>query len=649
VWIDEEKITYTGKSANILTGCTRGGAGTSPTPHKSGADIWEHRAQYDSLLASHELHSVGDVYAEVEGRLLRVTGGVSAVLNGGRHYLRATGQIRIDRSGIESSYTVGDRTVSRRASNIPVQQKYFNATGGFEPITVSFPTAPSGALSDIRTRISWNVKVKETFTGEISIFTGPDNTYPKLCTIKGDGTVHPYLSSTYEDSEGAWVASKSLSYSATSGVGLDKVIFSITGAEEEAVIAPPFGGDSGGGKTTGEALNVPLQHDYFNATGQYEPAVTINFSSAPPGTLTEISTRVSFNIEVVAPPNTDISFHTGPGSSYPKVATVKADGTVLAYLPHMEESRGSWAGSTTVYYACGSSVSPGKVVFTVSDTSQSARTTEENSVMRVDSYSTRAVERFHAVVSGCKDPDGNYGGVGGLVERPDWVIKHFLVGRMGFDPSDIDDVSFAAAGTEYESLGYRFAFAVVDRIKPSEFLKRLAFECRSTLRHIDGRWHLDAVPDIAPPAVKAITKEELAGEYAKFSFSKTPVVDVTNELAARFGRNCSALGSESAWLGTASSSDAASQAKYGTYPGSYDFEAIREQAMAESVLGHILLQRKAPLLAVEFPVFYEHFDLRAGDTIQVENPLYNGRKFYIEEIRRLDRFRATVRAVEWWA
>jgi hypothetical protein len=59
-------------------------------------------------------------------------------------------------------------------------------------------------------------------------------------------------------------------------------------------------------------------------------------------------------------------------------------------------------------------------------------------------------------------------------------------------------------------------------------------------------------------------------------------------------------------------------------------------------------QRKAALLVAEFTVFYEHFDLGAGDTVEIENPLFGGRRFYIETISRLDRFRALVRAVEWW-
>jgi hypothetical protein len=34
--------------------------------------------------------------------------------------------------------------------------------------------------------------------------------------------------------------------------------------------------------------------------------------------------------------------------------------------------------------------------------------------------------------------------------------------------------------------------------------------------------------------------------------------------------------------------------------------------------------------------------------VEIENPLFGGRRFYIEIISGLDRFRALVRAVEWW-
>jgi hypothetical protein len=262
--------------------------------------------------------------------------------------------------------------------------------------------------------------------------------------------------------------------------------------------------------------------------------------------------------------------------------------------------------------------------------------------------STAVVDRFHADVKGYKDPDGNYGGLGVLIERPDYVIKHFLVERLGFASGDIDATSFSSAGTSYGTGGYAFGFAVDREIEPSALRQRLAFESRSTLRYRAGTWYLDYIPDTAPSAVKTIRKEDLAGKKAKFVFQRTPVVDLANDLEVRYKRHYSRVGSESEWDATASASDAASKTKYGTYPLELEFHLVRESTTADDVLSHILTQRKAPLLVVTFPVLYEHFDLKAGDTVEIDNDLWDGKKFSIEKIRRTDRFRATVTAIEWW-
>jgi hypothetical protein len=263
-------------------------------------------------------------------------------------------------------------------------------------------------------------------------------------------------------------------------------------------------------------------------------------------------------------------------------------------------------------------------------------------------YATHTVERFHAGVSGFKDPDGNYGGIGNLITRPDHVIKHFLVEQMGFSPEDIDAASFDAAGAEYAASGYAFAFRIDRKITPSELVKRMARECRSTLVNVKGKWRLSYLPDAAPSAAVKITNDELAGESAKFTFTRTPVEELLNDLTARFRRNYSRLGGDSEWDATATTSDSASQTKYGLYPKELDFALIRDSSMASNVLAHLLLRGKAPRLTVEFPVFYEHFNLEPGDTIEIENPLYDGRKFLIENIRRTDKFRAVIRATERW-
>jgi len=819
VWVDNEKIGYGSKQGNVLMGLARGSGGTAATVHRAGADAREDRAEYESILACHELHSVGDVFAEIQGRLWRVASGVNAVASGGRHYLRAAGHVRVDAVaediGVRGTYTPEERTVRRVGSDIPVQQRYFNATGQYEAIAVNFPSAPPGTLSDIRTRITWCVKVQETFTGEINFHAGPGGSYPKICTVKGDGTVKSYMPSSFESPEGSWAASKSVYYTATANVPSDKVVFSISEAVEQALATSDFGGDPQGGVVTKPATSAPLQRDSYSSGGYYA-AVTANFPFAPPGTLAEVRTRFSWNLEVVEAPNTMIDFFTGPGSTYPKVCTVKADGTLLSYLPELEVSRSGWMSSASIYYSCPSNVPAGKVVFTVSAAEQKARTSSEASVVQLASIgavvATHSVERFHAMVSGAEDPDGNYGGAGTLIERPDHVIKHFLVRHMGFALSDIEAPSFSAAGGSYASAisgGYRFAFAIMERLEPADFVRRLAFECRSVLRLAKGTWRLDFVPDVAPEAVSTVKRGELAGEHSKFVFQRGSAGDLANDVTARFRRDYCRLGSETGWLGilrkdwndtlsfftshaggggneytywqfwagsyavqpgdfleydiycdagnpafhqgveiegsgwsgrglslrdqngllnhlgdlsthamgkwysrkvalsaaagkvmTEASVDNESnnggnykayyanlritdgagsvrqalwqdgefsadqlnyasgasgygieavQMKYLLHPAEFAFEAVRDPVMAEDVLDHILISRRAPLLVAEFPVFYGHLGLSTGDTIAIESPLFGGRKFYIEGIRRLDRFRARVRAKEWWS
>ncbi len=251
------------------------------------------------------------------------------------------------------------------------------------------------------------------------------------------------------------------------------------------------------------------------------------------------------------------------------------------------------------------------------------------------------------------DSSGSYTGTpNALIERPDHIFKHFIDVLYGFSLSDIDTTSFSSAGSSYASAisgGYKFAFVIDSEIVPSKYLQQLAFQCRSTIRYTAGKWYLEYLPDTAPTPAKTIYKSDLAGEHAKFVFNKTDRRDIENDLEARFQRNYGRLRhDESEWLGTSKASDSASQTKYGVRAGKYDFFAIRDQAMADHVLSFILKQVKVPLITVKAPVFWEHLDLEVGDTFDISNDFYNGRKFYIEEIRYLDKFTGEIIGLEWW-
>lgn len=250
------------------------------------------------------------------------------------------------------------------------------------------------------------------------------------------------------------------------------------------------------------------------------------------------------------------------------------------------------------------------------------------------------------------DGSGTYTGSAlALIERPDHVFKHFIDVLYGFALSDIDTTSFSAAGALYAAAisgGYKLAFVINDEIKPSRLLSELAFQCRSNLKYDRGLWYLQYLPDVAPSVVRTIAKKELSGQYTKFTFNKTDSVDIANDLTAKFKRNYGGIKyDEAEWLGTSTASDATSQGKYGVRAKMYDFPAIRLQAMADHVLAWIKLQNKNPLLIVEFPVFWEHFDLVRGNTFDIDNPLYGGKKFYIEKVERVDKGIVRITGVEW--
>jgi hypothetical protein len=246
------------------------------------------------------------------------------------------------------------------------------------------------------------------------------------------------------------------------------------------------------------------------------------------------------------------------------------------------------------------------------------------------------------------DTDGSYLGAGTLIERPDHVIRHFLLNHMDFIGEDIDTSSFDEAGVSYASQirgGYKLAFLLVGDASAPDVLLRMAQESRSTVNCDKGKWELSFLPDTAPTPMKTISGGELAGEGAMFFFERMSLSELANTLVAKYGF-CDGRGK--AWLGVATASDSSSVVNYGEHRHELELAMIRDKATAESVLGHMLKQRATPLMTVTFPVFYEHFDLRVGDTIEIDNPLYGGHRFYIESIRRIDRFSAEIKAIEWW-
>lgn len=536
VLFDNEQIRIaTGPRGNYITRYTRAFGSTTATAHRAGCEIWEVQANYDSLVAGHELVNIGDIFAEIEGKLLRVLSGVAGLFTGGKHLLRATKQISVE--VIQDDLTVLD--------NI-----------GFTSADSSKTLIPNDSGDP----------VGDNMDNPLNAIDGNSDTF---AGGNGGGPAHP---STWQNT-----------------VDFPSTDFGTTTRQFAYITYATAGGGSG---TANVGRSLGDQTAW--------------------GTLPPTTTKQTVRLELDDAGDWDdpvfILFTTASGGDWIAIYEVEK---VVEYVPILTKTGAASRGGSGL-------------------------------------IATYKVDRFHAVVDGYEDDTSGDDYGGSVVERPDHLIEHFLVEVLGFTSTDIDAASFVAAGSSYNTEGYVFGFRLDRKIRPSRWLQRMAFECRSVLRFVSGKWYLDYLPDSAPSADKIIKKEEIALRYGKFVFHKTNIDGLANDITARYAYIYSHLFYDTWWGGTTAATDATSKSKYGTYEKAFDFLCIRDAAMAQDVLNHILLQRKNPLLKIEFPVFYEHFDLKIGDTVQITNTLWTGKKFFLEVISRMSKGVAMLKGLEWY-
>lgn len=573
VIIDGEVISYTGISGRSFTGLTRGASGTTSSAHGANADVLPYLANYDWVLAGHPCQSVGDIFAEISGKLWLVTSGVTSLFDSGYMKLRASSVISV--GGVLDDISLVNTTAINDGisinNSLGVNQGYHSHSSSSS--SNMHPTSASTSGSNI----SWSGSVN-------NVYDQSDATYCKALgeSLAGWGRIQA-------------------NFSAYSGPAPIAVYLCITHQSY-----------------TGGSVTAQVSGDnstWYNIDGsQTKETQKIYWGASVPSSM-----WVYFN--------------------NPNGSTVMYTQVFEMWLEIDSNQTGASAASGV---ALSGSVSKSGTVTLSGGTSKTGTV-----------IATHTVERLHAVVSGYQDDSlGTCTGTpNAVIERPDSVIKHMLQAVSGvFVSGDIDSTSFGAAGAWYSTNGYRLAFALDKKVKPSQWLSQLAYESRSTLSYNAGAWYLNVIPDTAPAASITITKQELAGKNAMFIFGKTDWTKISNLIVASYDKQYTKVPgkSQSGWLGTVTAQDATSQGTYGVFKKEIQFEAVRLSAMAQSVLNNILLQQKNPALTVQFDVFWDHFDLQVGQTAAISNDIFNGSLFFIEEIKRKDAFRATVKAVGWW-
>ncbi len=562
IMIDDEVIGYAGISGRTFTGLTRGASGTAATSHAANADVIPHLSSYDWVLASHPLAAIGDVFAEISGKLWLVTSGITYAMKNGFAVLETSGVI-----------TVG------------------------------------AVLDDIEVVDTINLN------DGISVSQGSH-----AHSSSSTSTLIPVSASHYDGGSPAWAGSD-VNVGDRSDATCLKV--SGTGFSQWGKIQANFASYAGPAPS---AVYLCITHQSYTGS-----PVTVQVSGdnytwySIDGSQQKVTQKIYWGTSV---PSSMWAYFNNPS------------GSSVMYMQVFE----MWLEVQTSQ--TGASAAAG--VAKQGTVTRSGQASKSGTVI-----ATHSIERLHAVVNGCQDDalGTDTGTPNAVIERPDAVIKHMLEVVSGiFTNGDIDPASFGAAASWYATNGYKLAFCLDKKVKPSEWLSQLARESRSVLSYTAGSWYLNVVPDAAPAPIKTVAKGGLAGKQAMFLFGKTDWRKIANYIVASYNRQYTTIPgkSQSGWLGTVTAQDSASQAAYGVFKKEIQFEAVRLPQVAQSVLNHILLEQKNPTLTVQFDVFWKNFDLVVGDTIQVQNDFFNNSLFFIEEIRRKDAFRATVKAVGWW-
>jgi hypothetical protein len=252
---------------------------------------------------------------------------------------------------------------------------------------------------------------------------------------------------------------------------------------------------------------------------------------------------------------------------------------------------------------------------------------------------------FFAKLAGHKAPSAEYGTDNSLVERPDWVIKHILVVHAGFGrDTEIDDDSFAAAGTSYGS-NYKVGVYYGNIGNPVQAARRIAYENRSMLYYQGGKWYLTFLPDTAPAATVTVERELLDGgpEGGLFEFWRGEYANAVN---IRYKQNYVKAGSRVEWKGQLILEDI--DLGLDRIEEDIDLITVRNATHADLFGDYRLLQKKTPLLYVKFTALWDYFDLKIGDTFDTDDECYGGTKFLVEKTERKDKYKVTITGVAWW-
>lgn len=560
IGIEDEQLTYTGKTGDQLTGLTRGANATIAAIHGRGSVTWEERSDFTYLVADHPIKQFDNIYAEGQNTLLKITGVVTLYTGqaGSQHATWPNKAIAVVPARITKSQAVDLLVNDGIAVNDAIT--VVDGIGVSDTITVN-------DLLNVTDTIGVSNPSHDHGTSEQSITQYPISpAIPTLC-----------------QNSGSWA------FPTVSGTVIDAV----------------YNIDVGSGSTTlsirGHAM-TNNQVNIFTDVGVNAAPASVGWTGGQSfGTwVNNISRTVRYTAAPVAA--TQNSTKTG--------AAGRSGGV----------SKGGGATKTGAATKGGAVTKTGTVTMT------------GNSVA-----DTTVADRVLVDLQGYQDDSsGTYTGTPtALIERPDYVVNHFVATYGGLAPSAF----VSDAGPSFAAKGYKFAVVINEYRRLKEWLQFMAWQCRCWYRSFNSQAHLLYRPDalISDKTITAAMVRMKKDSKTSMRIKRSPLGDLINKVTVHYDRDwVGSGGTEESYRGMTESSDSVSITKYGEKekPDLFFFDFVVAAAMAQDLRDFYLGQYKDRKKLVSFDVYLDNSELEFGDAITIPSITNSAGASLVAEIEK---------------
>jgi len=217
------------------------------------------------------------------------------------------------------------------------------------------------------------------------------------------------------------------------------------------------------------------------------------------------------------------------------------------------------------------------------------------------------------------DDSGDYGTEASLIQRPDYVFKHFLVNYAGLTIADnINETVYAASGSQYSSDQFYLSVVLTERPDMLSLLSAMAYQVRSFQFWEAGKHHLVALPTL-PVTDKTIVEGRI--DIGSIKVRYTPRAELLNTYTASYNKEW--IGDFESKLesfrGVLTANSSTSIAIFGTLESAtLELPYVRGTTQAQRILNWILDDHAFERLILEFSGGHYFSDLERGDVLEFD-------------------------------